>query len=71
MVKKEIHVLLAQPSTLNTTLLRALVCYENNGFIVIESKDFNEEDIKRSNLSLMFIPPSAAEYLLVQQDWCV
>ena len=41
---------------------------------LIERKDFNDvciEDIKKTNLSLMLIPPSAAEYLLVQQDWCV
>lgn len=61
-------------SPLNPTLLRALVCYQHNVFIVIERKDFNDvciEDIKKTNLSLMLIPPSAAEYLLVQQDWCV
>ena len=54
-----------------TQVLRALVCYESNVFIVVEKKDINDIDIKRTNLSLMFIPPSAAEYLLVQQDWCV
>ena len=47
------------------------MCSENNVFIVIERKDSNDVDIKRTNLSLMLIPPSAAEYLLVQQDWCM
>jgi len=33
------------------------MCYENNVFIVIERKDFNDADIERTNLSLMLIPP--------------